>query len=193
MVALMWQRQERCSAKSSDVSREAMHELVGERLRRRGEGMVAQLAESLTNPMYYSDLDAIGVLARAALRQPDVALRARVRRRRAASCTTAASDIPAYGQRDERSVRVRGDRRAHAARAEFGRTVVDVSAPIMIGDQRLGGVRVGYSLWRSMRDDRTRADGAMRARLDEIGARHVVWIAMLGAGLLGARRAHGVR
>jgi hypothetical protein len=72
LVGLMWQRQSAMQVEVSKAGRESMRDLVSERLKRRGESAVAQLAESLTNPMYYSDLDAIGNLARAAMRQPDV-------------------------------------------------------------------------------------------------------------------------
>jgi diguanylate cyclase (GGDEF)-like protein len=53
----------------------------------------------------------------------------------------------------------------------------------MIGDQRLGGVRVGYSL-ATMRADEVRAASMMRARLEEIGRRHLGWIALVGLALL---------
>jgi len=47
--------------------------MAAEGLTRRGAAMAQQLADALANPMYYSDLDAIGTLVREARRQPDVA------------------------------------------------------------------------------------------------------------------------
>ena len=64
VLALMWQRQRAMQGEVARLGRDSMHELVFERMRRRGEGSVAQLAESLANPLYYSDLDAIGQIAR---------------------------------------------------------------------------------------------------------------------------------
>ena len=75
LVALLWQRQARdAAAKSSGVSRQTdARRWWSSACAGAARPCVAQLADSLTNPMYYFDLDAIGVLARAALRQPDVA------------------------------------------------------------------------------------------------------------------------
>ena len=72
LMLLLWQRQALMQTEVTGVSRKAMHDLVIEGLRKRGESAVTQLADSLTNPLYYFDLDAIGALSRAAMRQPDV-------------------------------------------------------------------------------------------------------------------------
>src|SRR3546814_13717179 len=72
MVALMLQRQGAMQDEVVGKSREAMHALVFERLRQHGQAQSAQVADSLVNPLYYFDLDAIGVIARNLLRQPDV-------------------------------------------------------------------------------------------------------------------------
>src|SRR5687768_9431461 len=182
VVGLMWQRQRAMQQEVSGLGRESMHALVFERMRRRGESMVAQLAESLTNPMYYSDLDAIGVISRNILRQPDVSYvlefdpQGRI-------VHDGSGDIPAYGQpmNDPFAFEVIAARAPHTQTSE---QVVDIASPIMIGDQRLGGVRVGYSL-ASMRADETRAADAMHRRLAEIGDRHRGWIGLLGMVLIG--------
>ena len=72
LVAGLWYRQEAMQREVEVMSGETMRTLVGDSLRRRGEGAVAHLADALTNPLYYFDLDAIGEHARGALRQPDV-------------------------------------------------------------------------------------------------------------------------
>ncbi|KGQ18524.1 diguanylate cyclase/phosphodiesterase (GGDEF & EAL domains) with PAS/PAC sensor(s) [Lysobacter dokdonensis DS-58] len=181
LMAVMWQRQETMQAQVFDVGRQTMRELVGERLKRRGEAGVQQLAESLTNPMYYSDLDAIGTLARAAMRQPDVAY-VLVYDAQGRIVHDGSGDIPAYGQpmNDAFAFEVVTARSTHVQSSD---RIVDISAPIMIGDQRLGGVRVGYSLSAIKRDEDS-ANGAMHARLEEIGRKHVFWISMIGAALL---------
>ncbi len=182
VVGLMWQRQRAMQQEVSGLGRESMHALVFERMRRRGESMVAQLAESLTNPMYYSDLDAIGVISRNILRQPDVSY-VLVFDAQGRIVHDGSGDIPAYGQpmNDPFAFEVISARAPHTQTSE---QVVDIASPIMIGDQRLGGVRVGYSL-ASMRADETRAADAMHRRLVEIGDRHRGWIGLLGMVLIG--------
>src|SRR3546814_437451 len=56
--------------------------------------------------------------------------------------------------------------------------LMDVSAPIRIGDQRIGGVRIGYSL-ESVMDEQHRATEAMQARMDDIGYHHALWIVLM--------------
>jgi diguanylate cyclase (GGDEF)-like protein len=182
VVGLMWQRQRAMQQEVSGLGRKSMHELVFERMRRRGESMVSQLAESLTNPMYYSDLDAIGVISRNILRQPDVSY-VLVFDSQGRIVHDGSGDIPAYGQpmNDPFAFEVIAARAPHTQTSE---QVVDIASPIMIGDQRLGGVRVGYSL-ASMRADETLAADAMHRRLAEIGDRHRGWIGLLGMVLIG--------
>ena len=47
LMGLMWQRQNAMQAEVSGAGREAMRQLISERLKRRGESTVTQLAESL--------------------------------------------------------------------------------------------------------------------------------------------------
>jgi hypothetical protein len=140
-------------------------QLISERLKRRGESTVTQLAESLTNPMYYSDLDAIGDIARAAMRQPDVTY-VLVFDPQGRIVHDGSGDIPAFGQpmNDPFAYEVVSARNTHVQSSD---RVVDIASPIMIGDQRLGGVRVGFSL-AAMQRDEDRATAAMHSRLDEI-------------------------
>src|SRR3546814_7889376 len=55
---------------------------------------------------------------------------------------------------------------------------MDVSAPIRIGDQRIGGVRSGYTL-ESVMDEQQRATEAMQARMHDIGYHHALWIVLM--------------
>jgi diguanylate cyclase (GGDEF)-like protein len=181
LIGLMWQRQSSMQAEVANVGRDSMHQLVSDRLKRRGESSVAQLADSLTNPMYYSDLDAIGAIARGAMRQPDVAY-VLVFDTQGRIVHDGSGDIPAYGQpmNDPFAFEVVAARGTHTQSSD---RVIDIASPIMIGGQRLGGVRIGYSL-ASIHRDEVHATSAMRARLEEIGRRHLGWIAMVGVALL---------
>ncbi|WP_147651662.1 putative bifunctional diguanylate cyclase/phosphodiesterase [Vulcaniibacterium gelatinicum] len=181
LFALVWQRQQAMQREVVTLGREAMHSLVFERVRDRGETSVAQLADALANPLYYFDLDAIGTIVRNAMRQPDVSY-VLVFDPQGRILHDGSGDIPTYGQPMSDAFAFE----AIAARAPYAQVsdeMVDVAAPIMLGDQRLGGVRVGYSL-ASVRADGERASEDMRARLDEIGRRHLAVLALLSTGLL---------
>lgn len=180
LIAVLLQRQAMMQREVDVLGREAMQSMAADALNRRGEAMVEQLADSLTNPLYFSDLDAIGTTVRAAARQPDVAY-VLVYDARGNIVHDGSYDIAAYGQ-------PMTDPLAHAAVAsdrlltQWSRQVVDVSEGISIGNERLGGVRVGYSL-AEIRASEERAANNLNSRLVELGRRHMGWIVLLLAAL----------
>ncbi|MFC3816038.1 EAL domain-containing protein [Lysobacter sp. GCM10012299] len=181
LVALLFNRQERMRNEVEGVSRSTMRTMMGETLRRQGEGAVAQLAATLTNPMYYSDLDAIGVLSRSTLRNPDV--RYVIVYDAAGQVLHDGSEaIVNYGKRmdDPMAAKVIASK---ALMSQCDDKVLDVSAPIMIGDQRIGGVRIGYDLV-ALRRFQDEAVTQLRGRLATLSQRYVIWIGLLGVGML---------
>jgi len=180
VMVLLWNRQQASQYEVSDVTRQAMQGLVSEQMRADGEAEVRQLADALTNPLYYFDLDAVGTLARATLRESDVDY-VLVYDTQGRILHDGSGDIAAFGQpmRDPLAREVIASD-APLARAR-GR-LLDVSRPIMIGEERLGGVRVGYSL-----EDMARAEDAamvtLRERIAEVGKRDLAWLLLLCAML----------
>jgi diguanylate cyclase (GGDEF)-like protein len=185
VVALLLQRQGAMQADVARQSRDAMHSLLFQRLREHGQAQAAQVADTLVNPLYYFDLDAIGVVARDVLRQPDVSY-VLVYDDDGDIIHDGSGDIPTYGQamRDPLAYEAVS---APGVHAQWTDRVLDVSSPIKVGDDRLGGVRIGYSL-DGVRADETRASTALGERIGAIGARHLWWIglALLGLVALGA-------
>jgi diguanylate cyclase (GGDEF)-like protein len=179
-LVLVWQRQQESRHEVSHVTRAAMHKLISEQLRVDGEGEVQQLSEALANPLYYFDLEAIGQLARAALREADVEY-VLVYDPDGRILHDGSGDIAAFGQQ-------MGDALAKevvAARGPHTRAqgqVLDVSSPVMIGEERLGGVRIGYSMAGMARAEEL-AMGGLRARIDEVGRRDLGWLLLLCAVL----------
>jgi diguanylate cyclase (GGDEF)-like protein len=182
LLSLLLQRQATMQREVDVLGREAMQTMAADALNRRGEAMVDQLADSLTNPLYFSDLDAIGITVRAASRQPDVAY-VLVYDAAGKIVHDGSYDIAAYGQ-------PMNDPLAAAAVAsaqlltQWSPQVMDVSEPVGIGNQRIGGVRVGYSLT-EIRASEERAAGNLKSRLQELGERHRGWFIVLLAALAG--------
>ncbi|MET1161426.1 MAG: EAL domain-containing protein [Pseudoxanthomonas sp.] len=180
LIAVLLQRQAMMQREVDVLGREAMQSMAADALNRRGEAMVEQLADSLTNPLYFSDLDAIGTTVRAAAKQPDVAY-VLVYDASGNIVHDGSYDISAYGQ-------PMTDPLAHDAVAsdrlltQWSQQVVDVSEAISIGNERLGGVRVGYSL-AEIRASEERAASNLNSRLVELGRRHMGWIVLLLAAL----------
>ncbi|HYM86030.1 MAG TPA: diguanylate cyclase, partial [Pseudoxanthomonas sp.] len=180
LLAVLLQRQSMMQREVDVLGREAMQAMAADALNRRGEAMVEQLADSLTNPLYFSDLDSIGITVRAASRQPDVAY-VLVYDVQGNIVHDGSYDIAAYGQ-------AMADPLARAAVAsdrlltQWSPQVVDVSQAISIGNQRIGGVRVGYSL-AEIRASEERAAGNLNNRLQELGRRQMGWFVLLLATL----------
>lgn len=180
LLALLLQRQSTMQSEVDVLGREAMQSMAADALSRRGEATVEQLADSLTNPLYYSDLDAIGIILRATSRQPDVAY-VLVYGADGNIVHDGSYDIAAYGQ-------AMNDPLAHAVVAsdrlltQWSPQVMDVSEAISIGNQRIGGVRVGFSL-ADIRASEERAAGNLNNRLLELGRRHMGWFVALLAAL----------
>jgi len=175
-VVLIWQRQNATQEEVLQLSQDATRMLVYDRLRQRGEAQVLQVADLLVNPAYYFDLDAIGATTRSILNQADVSY-VLVYDAKGSIVHDGSGDIPTFGQQMT-------DRLAKQIVAADGlqvlRTdaVMDISAPIRLGDQRLGGVRIGYSLGK-IRAEEAHVNREITERLRELGKRHLAWIGLL--------------
>ena len=176
MVAVMLQRQRAMQAEVASAGGEAVRTLTMSRLQKRGEATIVQIADSLVNPLYYFDLDAIGGITREVLRLPDVGY-VLVYDTNGDVIHDGSGDIATFGQAmsDPLAYEVVAARGVHTQWADG---VLDVSAPISVGEQRLGGVRIGFTMV-SARADEARATGRMAERLDEIGQRQLKWIVLL--------------
>ncbi|MEO6104478.1 MAG: EAL domain-containing protein [Pseudoxanthomonas sp.] len=180
LLGLLLQRQSAMQSEVDVLGREAMQSMAEDGLGRRGEAMVEQLADSLTNPLYYSDLDAIGITMRAASRQPDVAY-VLVYGTDGNIVHDGSYDIAAYGQPMNDPLARAAINSDHLL-TQWSPQVMDVSEAISIGNQRIGGVRVGFSL-AEIRTSEERAAGTLNQRLLELGRRHMGWFVALLAAL----------
>ncbi|RZA14285.1 MAG: hypothetical protein EOP93_18845, partial [Lysobacteraceae bacterium] len=180
VMLMLWQRQQSSQHEVSEVTRASMHGLLSEQVRVDGEAEVRQLADALANPLYYFDLDAVGALARAALRESDVDY-VLVYDPQGRILHDGSGDIAAYGQpmNDPLGAEVIAATGPHT---RLLGQVLDVSRPIMIGDQRLGGVRIGYSL-EGMARAEAQAMAGLRGQIDEVGRRSLVWLLLLCVAL----------
>lgn len=180
VMVLLWNRQQASRIEVSEVTRSAMHGLLSERIRSDGEAEVRQLADALANPMYYFDLDAIGALARATLRESDIEY-VLVYDPQGRLLHDGSGDIAAYGQ--PMTDALAPDAIASITpQTRINEHVLDVSSPVMVGDQRLGGVRIGYSL-AGVGAAEAQAMAGLRDRIDEVGRRDLAWLLLLCAAI----------
>ncbi|MBB5015291.1 putative bifunctional diguanylate cyclase/phosphodiesterase [Rehaibacterium terrae] len=180
VLAALWWQYEDSQEELAGIGREAVHELAMEGLRRRGAALSSQLAEAIANPLYYFDLDTIGELSRSVLRQPDVAY-VIVFDAEGLVVHDGSSDIPGYGQPMDDPFAA-GAIAAQSLRVQWSAETMDVTQPIFIGDERIGGVRLGFSL-AVVGEQQSRADALLRQGLGAIAQRNLYWLAALLAAL----------
>ncbi len=125
----------------------------------RGVQLAVFLADALTNPVYFTDLLTVREVARSALDQPDVDY-VIVYDGQGRVIHDGSREIPRFGQvmDDALAAGVIG---ANEPLVQWSPERIDASAPIGVGDLRLGGVRVGLSLART---ERTLAEETANAR-----------------------------
>jgi diguanylate cyclase (GGDEF)-like protein len=180
VLGLLMQRQHRIREETEALSRDAVHRLVDTYLRDQAGSLARQLAENLANPMYYRDLDEIGTVLRdnARGRLIEYVLVYDLDGRLVHDGSVEIAD---YGK-------VMDDPLAAQAIAADGLslqaspTVLDASAPVMVGSERIGGVRVGLNL--QVADGYEQKNLAeLRTLMDDLARRHLGWLA-LPLGLL---------
>ncbi|KAF1700142.1 putative bifunctional diguanylate cyclase/phosphodiesterase [Pseudoxanthomonas kaohsiungensis] len=180
VLMLLMHRQQQMREETEALSREAVHGMVDSYLRDHGQSLARQMAEKLANPMYYRDLDQIGAVVRDNARDSLVDY-IRVYDLEGKLVHDGSIEIADFGQRMEDPLAA-GAIAADGLRVQVSPTLLDASAPIMVGSERLGGVRVGLDLQVAGRYEE-RNLGELRGRMDELARRHLAWLA-LPLGLL---------
>lgn len=181
LLGAAWLQQRESHREIAALSRGSMHELSLAALRGRGEAMANLLADALTNPLYYFDLLAVGEITRSALRQRDVAY-VLVFDAKGQILHDGSGDIPDFGQpmRDAFAFEAITASTVHT---QWSSEVVDVTFPIQIGGERLGGVRVGLSLSEPLRIE-AEARTALMQRSESASQRSLMLLAGLFALLI---------
>jgi diguanylate cyclase (GGDEF)-like protein len=182
LLALALSQQWRGQQELAVIGRDGMRSMVEVGIRQRGETIATQLADSLANPLYYFDLHSVGEIARSALRQPDVSY-ALVFDPQGRVIHDGSGDIPTFGQPMNDPFAAEAVA-ATTLRVQQSDALLEVALPIRIGDQPLGGVRVGIS----MREPLLREEAALDAltqRSRAIAVSSLQWMSFLFLALLG--------
>lgn len=178
LASILWQRQSSAFAEMAQVSSESVHELTFDALETRGRQIVADLATSLINPMYFVDLEQIAERADAVTRQPGVSA-VLVFDDHFRIVYDGTPSIERYGQRltDHRP------NPANGVQVQWGDGVMEVRSPIRLADDIIGGLRVTFDLAAVQIQQRT-AQQRLAARQASATSTYRIWLAGL-LGLLG--------
>jgi len=180
IVAVVLGRQATMQGEVQHLSGNVIHDLFDRSVRSRGEALARELSDALANPLYYNDLEQVGALVRNTSRQ-QVVRYVLVFDENGRLIHDGSVDVLEFGQpmRDPLATGAVGARELVVQQSP---KVLDNAMPIMIGNQRIGGVRVGMAL-----DDvqamEKKANQTLGERLQQVGKRHLGWL-LLMLGLL---------
>jgi diguanylate cyclase (GGDEF)-like protein len=175
-LILVLQREVAMRKEVLELSRASIRTLVLDRLREQAQAVGANTAEALVNPLYSFDLEIIGRTVRDVLVQPDVTY-VKVYDPGGAIIHDGTDGIASYGQvmSDPLAAAIIKSDKLLMQREQ---DVFDVAVPIRIGDERLGGVRIGYAL-DSVRRYEDQTSRALAEHLADIGGRYRLGLAVL--------------
>lgn len=146
VVAVIWRAGDQAIDSMRRESEAAFIEQSRSTLADRGAQLAGLLSIGLANPLYYFDLQQVREAVAPALAQPDVVY-VRVYDAAGRLVHDGSPDIDGFGQpmSDPLAAEIIA---AQEPLVLWSEDLVDASAPIAIGEERLGGVRVGLSLAR---------------------------------------------
>ncbi len=184
-VGLIWREQ-----RSFELMREQGNglvlELVRDGLQQRGSALASQLSNAVANPLYFLDLDRIGEYTRNTGQQSDVTY-VLVADAQGRIVHDGSRDIARFGEAlddfaQDSGVRTSSAARSNAVTLQWSQGVLHVTAPVLLGEQIIGRVRIGLSMEEGQRT--AQAWGAtVEAGLSRTRVSHVRWL-LLGLGLI---------
>ncbi len=180
ILAVLLGRQTAMQSEVRTLSGGVIHELFDRSVRSRGEAMARELSDALANPLYYRDLDQVGVLVRSTARQPVVRY-VLVFDERGRLVHDGSVEVLGFGQPMADPLAPKAAA-AQALLVQESPKVLDNTMPIMVGNQRIGGVRVGMALDEVQQREQA-ANATLGERLQLVGSRHLGWL-LLMLGLL---------
>lgn len=177
---LAWRQQAIGIERLAHLSGQTIHEASVQNEQRRALGMAQLMADALVNPLYYLDLVAIGEVAQSALGQPEVAY-VLIYDGDGRIVHDGSAGIVRFGQR-------MGDALAAEAikirqpLAQVTESIIDANVPVWLGQERIGGVRVGIALTAPAKYEHD-AMASLQANGDEL-RRYLRSISLGMAGML---------
>lgn len=182
IVAVVLGRQATMQDEVQHLSGNVIHDLFDRSVRSRGEALARELSDALANPLYYNDLEQVGALVRNTSRQ-QVVRYVLVFDEDGKLIHDGSAEVIDFG-RSMSDPLASGAVAARTLVVQQSPKVLDNAMPIMIGNQRIGGVRVGMAL-----DDvqamEQRANQTLGERLQQVGKRHLGWLLLMLGLLIG--------
>jgi len=150
--------------------------------REQGTALATSLADALVNPLYFSDLDAVGALVRSTASQNAVSY-VLVHDTEGRLLHDGSIEVAGYGRQMQDPLAA-GAVAADALKVQESSMVLEVDVPIRIGDQRIGGLRVGMDLV-PVRAQQAETMAMLERGANKANRRQLLWLGLVMLALVG--------
>jgi len=182
MVTVLLTRQAATQRELLQASGGVVSGVFDRSVREQGTSLASALADALVNPLYYSDLDAIGALVRSTASQKSVSY-VLVHDTAGRLIHDGSIEVAGYGRQMQDPL-AQGAIDAEKLRVQESSMVLEVDYPIRIGDQRLGGLRVGMDL-APVRLQEAETMSVLGQRIGLANRRQLGWVVLMMVALVG--------
>jgi len=182
IVAILLARQAAAQRELLQASSGVVSQVFDRSVREQGTSLATSLAEALVNPLYFSDLDAIGALARSTISQKSVSY-VLVHDAEGRLIHDGSIEVAGYGRQMQDPL-AQGAIGAEKLRMQESPMVLEVDLPLRIGEQRIGGLRLGMDL-APVRAQEAEARAALEQRIGLANRRQLAWVVLMMVALVG--------
>ncbi|WP_433851292.1 putative bifunctional diguanylate cyclase/phosphodiesterase [Stenotrophomonas nitritireducens] len=182
IVAILLARQAAAQRELLQASSGVVSQVFDRSVREQGASLANSLAEALVNPLYFSDLDAIGALVRSTTSQKSVSY-VLVHDADGRLIHDGSIEVAGYGRQMQDPL-AQGAIGADKLRMQESPMVLEVDLPLRIGEQRIGGLRLGMDL-APVRAQEAEARAALEQRMGLANRRQLAWVVLMMVALVG--------
>lgn len=182
IVAVLLARQAAAQRELLQASGGVVSQVFDDSVREQGASLATSLADALVNPLYFSDLDAIGALVRSTASQKSVSY-VLVHDADGRLIHDGSVEVAGYGRQMQDPL-AQGAISAEKLRMQESPMVLEVDLPLRIGEQRIGGLRLGMDL-APVRAEEAEAKAALEQRMGQANRRQLVWVMLMMVALVG--------
>ena len=182
IVAVLLARQAAAQRELLQASSSVVSQVFDDSVREQGTSLATSLADALVNPLYFSDLDAIGALVRSTASQKSVSY-VLVHDAEGRLIHDGSVEVAGYGRQMQDPL-AQGAINAQQLRMQESPMVLEVDLPLRIGEQRIGGLRLGMDL-APVRAQEAEAKAALEQRMGLANRRQLAWVVLMMVALVG--------
>ncbi|MGX9719793.1 putative bifunctional diguanylate cyclase/phosphodiesterase [Stenotrophomonas acidaminiphila] len=182
IVAVLLARQAAAQRELLQASSSVVSQVFDDSVREQGTSLATSLADALVNPLYFSDLDAIGALLRSAASQKSVSY-VLVHDAEGRLVHDGSVEVAGYGRQMQDPL-AQGAISAEQLRMQESAMVLEVDLPLRVGGQRIGGLRLGMDL-APVRAQEAEARAALEQRMGLANRRQLAWVMLMMVALVG--------